>query len=71
MPTDEVVKSDPPTAQGIEAERDALTKRLEEAQKLAEEVAKEVGGQFWETHRLNTGLLIFMKRWAALKGEKR
>lgn len=33
------------------------------AEQMAIDVAKEVGGDFWETHRLNTGLLKFIARW--------
>jgi hypothetical protein len=36
---------------------------------IAKEVAKEVGGSFWDTHRLNTALLTFMKRLSALDEE--
>jgi hypothetical protein len=36
------------------------------AKELAESVAKEVGGKFWETHMLNTGLLKFLARLNAL-----
>jgi hypothetical protein len=35
----------------------------------AVKVAKEVGGHFWEMHRLNTGLLKFIQ-WLRLSGEK-
>lgn len=29
---------------------------------LAKRIAKEVGGEFWETHRLNVGLLRLIKQ---------
>jgi hypothetical protein len=43
---------------------------LEEAMKLGEDVAEQVGGKFWETHMLNTGLLKFLNRLRELKEQK-
>ena len=41
---------------------------LEAAAQRGEEIAQEVGGKFWQTHRLNTGLL---KAIAAIRSMKR
>ena len=46
--------------------REGYRRGIEDAAKLAEETAKEVGGKFWETHRLNTGLLSFITKIRAL-----
>jgi hypothetical protein len=32
------------------------------ARELAVEVAREIGGKFWESHRLNRGLILFISR---------
>lgn len=37
---------------------------------IAEKVAREVGGNFWDTHRLNTGLLRFIAAIRALEPEE-
>ena len=59
---------------GIEGEWEAWKSSraaaLREALLLSEATAKEVGGQFWETHRLNTGLLKFRAAILALLGDK-
>ena len=41
------------------------TKPQESALALAEEIAREIGGSFWKTHMLNTGLLKFIVRLRA------
>ena len=40
---------------------------VESAKKLAHEVAEEVGGKFADTHRLNTGLNLFIRHLEKLK----
>ena len=55
---------------GYHAGADAA--RREERRRCAEiatEVARQVGGAFWDTHRLNVGLMRFRERLSALDKE--
>jgi len=59
-------------AERRESKAELRIQELREAlRELPKQVAKEVGGQFWETHMLNTGLLKFIKRSEALLSEEK